>query len=50
MYQKGSFCGGINININLITCEDNIFIPAIFQGFVLNWYHTYLLHPVMDKS
>ena len=26
-HQKGSFCGGINIIINLIMCEDNIVIP-----------------------
>ena len=25
-YHKGSFCGGSNIYINLITCEDNIVI------------------------
>ena len=27
IYQKGYFCGRSNININLITCEYNIFIP-----------------------
>ena len=26
-YHTGYFCGGINIYINLITCEDDIFIP-----------------------
>ena len=26
-YHKGSFCGGINIYINLIIFEDNIIIP-----------------------
>ena len=26
-YHKGSFCGEINVNIRLITCEDNNFIP-----------------------
>ena len=26
-YHKGSFCGGSNIDINLIRCKDNIVIP-----------------------
>ena len=26
-YHKGSFCGGINIDIKLIMCKDNISIP-----------------------
>ena len=26
-YQKGSFCGGSNIQLNLITCKDKIVIP-----------------------
>ena len=49
-YQKGYFCGGSNIYFNLITCEDNIFIPLILQSCMLHWYHTYLLHPVMDRT
>ena len=49
-YQKGSFRGGSNIYLNFITCEDNIFIPLILQSFMLHWYHTYLLHPVMDRT
>ena len=28
-YQTGSFCGVINININLIKCDDKIIIPSI---------------------
>ena len=35
MYHKGSFCGGGNIYINLITCKDNIFILSILQSYVL---------------
>ena len=31
IYQTGPFCGGSNINLNLITCEDNIVIPLILQ-------------------
>ena len=26
-YHKGYFCGGSNIDLNLITCKDNIVIP-----------------------
>ena len=44
-YHKGSFRGGINIDLNLIKCEDKIFIPIIIQSYMLNWYHTYLLRP-----
>ena len=43
-YQKVSFRGGININLNLIICEDKIVIPSILQSYVLHWYHTYLLY------
>ena len=44
------FCGGGNIYLDLITCEDNIVIPPIIQSYVLHWYHTYLLHPGMDRT
>ena len=30
-YHTGSFCGGINIDANLIICEDNIVILFILQ-------------------
>ena len=36
MYHKGYFCGGRNIYINLITCEDNITIPEILQICILH--------------
>ena len=47
-YHKGSFCGGSNIDINLITCKDDIVVPPILQIYLLHWYHTYILHPGMD--
>ena len=31
MYHKGYFCGGSNIDLSLITCEDKIVIPPIIQ-------------------
>ena len=48
-YHKGYFCGLSNVDINLITCEYKICIPSILQSYALYWYHTYLLHPVMDR-
>ena len=50
MYHIGSFRGGSNKNINLITCEDKIVIQPIIQSYVLYWYHLYLLHPEMDRT
>ena len=35
-YQKCSFCGGSNIQLNLITCKDKSFIPYIIQICVLH--------------
>ena len=49
-YHKGSFCGGSNIDINLITCKDGIVILSKLQSCVLHLYHTYLLHPGMDRT
>ena len=49
-YHKGSFCVGSIIDIKLITCDDKIFIPEILQSYVLHWYHTYRLYPVMDRT
>ena len=49
-YQQGSFRGGINIYLKLITCKDKVFIPSKLQSYILHWYHTYLLHPVMDRT
>ena len=49
-YQKRFFCGGSNIYLNLITCNDNIVILSILQSYVLRWYHIYLLHPGMDGT
>ena len=35
-YQKVSFRGGSNTNLNLITCEDKIFIPSIPKSYALH--------------
>ena len=50
MYHKDSFCGGINSDINLITCKDKIVILSKLQSYVLHWYYTYLLHPGMNRT
>ena len=50
MYHKGSFRGGSNFDLKLITCNDNIVIPLKLQSYVLHWYHMYLLHPLMDRT
>ena len=48
MYHNGPFRGGSNEDLSLITCDYNIVIPSIHQSYVLYWFRTYLLHPVMD--
>ena len=48
--KNGSFCGVSNINLNIITGEDRIVITSILQSYVLHWYHTYIVHPWMDRT
>ena len=50
MYHKGYFSGGSNTDIKLITCNNNIVILSKIQGYVLHWYHMYILHPGMDRT
>ena len=49
-YQECYFHGVSNSDLNLITCENKIVIPQKLQSYVLHWYHTYLLHPIMDRE
>ena len=46
---KGYFCGGRN-TIKLITYKYKIVIPRKLQKYVVKWYHTYILHPVLDRT
>ena len=46
--NAGYFHGGSNININLIMYKDNIVIMLLLQSYVLHWYHTYILYPVIE--
>ena len=48
-YHKSYFPVSINIDIKLIMCKYKSFIPSKLQSYVIHLYHTYLLHPVMDK-
>ena len=49
-YHKGSFRGGSNTDNKLKTCRDKIVITSMLQSYVVHWYHTYLLHPGMDRT
>ena len=46
-YKQGYFCGGINDNFNIITCEDNIVITLTLLSYVLNWYHMHILRVII---
>ena len=48
--QKYHFRGGSNINHDVLTCKDDVFILSITQSWVLNWLHTYILHPVLNRK
>ena len=50
MYQEGSFRGGSNIDLILITCKYKIVILPILQSCVLNWYYMYHLYPGIDRT
>ena len=48
-YYSKSFRGG-GKEIELICYNGKIVIPKILQNYVLNWYHTYLLHPGSTRT
>ena len=41
---------GAGTNIELICYNSKIVIPKVLQNYVLNWYHTYLLHPGSTRT
>ena len=49
-YKRGYFFGGRNNNCTLITCKGKTFILLILQRYVVNLYHTYLLHTGLDRT
>ena len=49
-YHTGSFRGGRNIDLNLITCKDKNIIPSKLQSCALHCCHTYPLRPGMDRT
>ena len=46
-YTKGYFCRGRD-TIELVTYDGKIVIPQKLQKHIVEWYHTYLLHPGPD--
>ena len=48
--ETGFLNGGIHIDLNFITLEDNNIIMPILQSYVLHWHHMYLVHPGMDRT
>ena len=48
-YHPKTFREGINIFL-FIYKNDKIVVPTIFQRYAVNWYHTYLLHPGMNRT
>ena len=48
-YQTKTFRGGGKEYL-LITQDGKIVVPKVLQQYVLNWYHTYLLHPGANRT
>ena len=48
-YTTKSFRGGGTVT-DLICRYDRIVVPKQLQKYVLEWYHTYLLHPGRDRT
>ena len=46
-YQT-SYFSGIQNNIELVRHKDKTIIPKLIQKYVVKWYHTYVLRPVLD--
>ena len=47
-YKKSSFCGSRN-TIELVTYNGKIVIPQKIQKYIVKYYHTYILHPGLDR-
>ena len=48
-YHTKSFRGG-GTDRDLICYNGKIVVPGTLQKYVLNWYHTYLLHPGSTRT
>ena len=48
-YQKSYFCRGQNTK-EIVIYKDKIVILQKLQKYVVKWHHTYLLHPVLNKT
>ena len=49
-YRKCFFLVDSNTDLKLLICKDKIVIISEIQSYVLNCYHTYLLHPIMNRT
>ena len=48
-YTKGYF-RGVRNTIELVRYDGKIVSQQKIQKYVVKWYHTYLLHPGMDRT
>ena len=48
-YGITSFLGG-DKTVNLVTWKEKIVIPSSLENRVAKWYHTYLLHPGINRT
>jgi cleavage and polyadenylation specificity factor subunit 1 len=49
LYQSQSFHGG-GITTQLICYKDKIVVPKLLQRHVIDWYHTVLCHPGINRT
>ena len=49
VYTAKTFRGG-GKEFLLICKNEKIVVPTVLRKYVLNWYHTYLLHPGQDRT
>ena len=50
LYTIKAFCGGDDKSIELICHNDKIVIPTSLRQRVVEWYHTYLLQPGLNRT
>ena len=50
IYKNRVLFFGINIYLNVITCEGKIVIRLILQSCVLHWYLMYIFNSVIDRT
>ena len=48
-YRTKYFCGGVKVPQQIFR-NDKTIMPNFFQKYVINCYHMYLIHTVMDRT